>query len=137
MLTDAIAGFPGETEEDFLGTMRLIEETRPDAVNVSKFGPRPGTAAALMEQLPGGVIKERSERLSALARGLSLESHRRLLGWEGDALITERGRKAGQFSGRTPSYKTVIVESREDITGTKVRVRAKRAGTACLRCELA
>ena len=46
LATDVIVGFPGETEEAFENTLKLLEEVKPDIVNVSKFFARPKTAAA-------------------------------------------------------------------------------------------
>jgi len=65
--TDVIVGFPGETSEDFEMTTKLIEKIKPGKVNVSKFGARPGTEAARMEQLPNETISERSRRISGTA----------------------------------------------------------------------
>lgn len=61
--TDVIVGFPGETEEDFQGTVELIKKIKPDKVNISKFGARRGTEAAKMGQLDMKIINERSRML--------------------------------------------------------------------------
>ena len=68
--TDVIVGFPGETEEDFQKTIALIEKIKPGKVNVSKFGPRPGTEAAGMGQLDAKTIGERSRKLHILTKGI-------------------------------------------------------------------
>jgi len=64
--TDVIVGFPGETDEDFQKTVALIEKIKPGKVNISKFGPRPGTEAALMQRLPEATVSERSRALHGL-----------------------------------------------------------------------
>jgi threonylcarbamoyladenosine tRNA methylthiotransferase CDKAL1 len=64
--TDIIVGFPGETERDFNKTVELLEKIKPEKVNVSKFGPRPGTDAANMEQLPVKILNERSRKIHNL-----------------------------------------------------------------------
>jgi MiaB-like tRNA modifying enzyme len=61
--TDIICGFPGESEEQFKDTLKLVEEIKPEVLNISKFYPRAGTEAKKMEQLPTKVIKERSRKL--------------------------------------------------------------------------
>jgi len=66
-MTDAIAGFPGEEEEDFAATLELLRRAAPAAVNRSRFSPRPGTAAALMKPVPSSIIGERAARLNDLA----------------------------------------------------------------------
>ncbi|MEM7817233.1 MAG: tRNA (N(6)-L-threonylcarbamoyladenosine(37)-C(2))-methylthiotransferase, partial [Candidatus Aenigmatarchaeota archaeon] len=66
--TDVIVGYPTETEEDFQLSLDLIDEIRPDYVNVSRFGPRPGTPAARLKPLPTETLKGRSRRMSELCR---------------------------------------------------------------------
>ncbi|MFH1630937.1 MAG: radical SAM protein [Candidatus Aenigmatarchaeota archaeon] len=66
--TDIIVGFPGESDSDFEKSCKLIQDIRPDFVNISKFGVRPDTTAADMEQLPSQVIKERSIKMSEIVR---------------------------------------------------------------------
>ena len=64
--TDIIVGFPDEAEEDFKKTVELLKKIRPNKVNVSKFGARPGTKAAKMKQLSIKTINERSRELYKL-----------------------------------------------------------------------
>ncbi|MBT3984665.1 tRNA (N(6)-L-threonylcarbamoyladenosine(37)-C(2))-methylthiotransferase [archaeon] len=58
--TDIIVGFPSESDKDFQGTLDLLEDIKPEVLNVSKFAPRPKTEAANMKQLKSEVIKDRS-----------------------------------------------------------------------------
>ncbi len=67
--TDIICGYPTESEEDFNKTIELIEEIKPEVMNISQFAPRPGTRAAQLKQLPSQVIKERTTRLTRVYRG--------------------------------------------------------------------
>ena len=64
--TDIIVGYPTETEEDFQETIKLLEETKPEVINISVFSSRPGTEASRLKQLSSQVIKERSKRLDEL-----------------------------------------------------------------------
>jgi len=108
--TDVICGFPGETNAQFGDSLRLVEEVRPDVLNISRFWGRPGTDAVEMEgQLHGRVTKERSRRLSSLWQRLSLEANRRWVGWEGEVLVDEAGRSGGMVA-RNPSYKPVVLK---------------------------
>jgi len=66
--TDVIVGFPNETDDDFNATVRLLGRVKPDKVNLSKFGARPGTEASRLEQLPGKVVSDRSRAASAFLR---------------------------------------------------------------------
>ncbi len=62
--TDIIVGYPTEAEQDFNKTLELIKETRPEVLNISKYGPRPGTKAAKLKQIPTWLVKERSRILT-------------------------------------------------------------------------
>ena len=124
--TDIICGFPGETEDQFEESMRLVEETRPDVLNISRFWPRPGTEAASMEgRLHGRVTKERSRRLTGLWRDLSLEGNLRWVGWEGEALVDEAGRSGGMVA-RNIAYKPIVLKDPVRI-GDFVEVRVTEA----------
>ncbi len=79
LTTDLIVGFPGEQEDDFAGTMQLVEAARYDQAFTFIYSPREGTPAATMaDQVPHDVIQERFDRLvaaiqsSALAKNLPL-----------------------------------------------------------------
>ncbi len=125
LATDIICGFPGETEEAFQNTLRLLEEVKPDIVNVSKFYPRPGTPARLMEKLPTKLVKERSRTLTALAGKIALERNRRWLGWEGEILIDEHGLH-GTMVGRNYAYKPIVVNEKLKL-GETVRVKISKS----------
>ena len=125
--TDIIVGFPGETDEQFKNTVSFVKREKPDWINVSKFGLRPNTPAGDMEQVTPEVINIRSEELSEIARKVSLEKNRKWVGWEGDVLFLKKGRKRGQWLGRNPSYKLVMVESDKKLVGKAVKVLVDNA----------
>jgi tRNA A37 methylthiotransferase MiaB len=127
IITDVITGFPGETEEDFQKTVDLLKIIRPDVVNVSKFGARPGTEAEDMAQLDNRLIKTRSAELSGLVRRLALEKNREWVGWSGEILVSERGTGKNQWIGRNIAYKPVLMESRENLLGKRLNVRIEGA----------
>ncbi len=83
LATDVIVGFPGETKEAFENTLKLLEEIKPDIVNVSKFFARPKTVAARMKEcvVEKEEIKRRSTVASELAKRLSAERNLRWVGW--------------------------------------------------------
>lgn len=120
--TDFICGFPGEDDEAFERSLSLIEEVKPDVVNVSKFSPRPGTLAKTMGRLPGRLVKERSRRMVELCRKTSSERNRSWLGWVGDVLIDEEG-KDGSWVGRNFAYKPIVIRSKENLLGKLLRTR--------------
>ncbi|MHA1874357.1 MAG: tRNA (N(6)-L-threonylcarbamoyladenosine(37)-C(2))-methylthiotransferase [Candidatus Heimdallarchaeaceae archaeon] len=105
--TDVIVGFPGETEEDFKKTIALIKKIKPDVVNISKFGPRPGTEAAKMKQLPSELINKRSKKLTKVVKKIQLKKNEGWVGWEGEVLIDEVNKN---FIGRNFAYKPIILK---------------------------
>ncbi|MEM4678701.1 MAG: tRNA (N(6)-L-threonylcarbamoyladenosine(37)-C(2))-methylthiotransferase [Candidatus Jordarchaeales archaeon] len=124
--TDVIAGFPGESEEEFYETVSLLKEVEPDIVNISMFTPRPHTPAAKMpNKLPGWEIKRRSRILTQVSNELSLKRNMKWVGWVGEAIVTEVGRKGGVIA-RNYAYKHIVV--REDVKlGEKIKVRLSEA----------
>ncbi|GAA1788030.1 tRNA (N6-isopentenyl adenosine(37)-C2)-methylthiotransferase MiaB [Leucobacter iarius] len=87
--TDIIVGFPGETEEDFAETLRVVEASRFSSAFTFQYSIRPGTPAATMEdQIPKAVVQERYERLVALQERLSLEENEAQIGRRIDVLVS-------------------------------------------------
>jgi tRNA-2-methylthio-N6-dimethylallyladenosine synthase len=108
--TDIIVGFPGETEEDFRETLRVVEEARFDAAYTFQYSPRPGTEAAGFEDpVPKEVVQDRFDRLVAAQEEISLASNRALRGTVVEILVEGEGRKGG-LQGRTRTNKVVNVE---------------------------
>ncbi len=111
LATDVIVGFPGETEEDFERTLRLLERTRPEVVNISRYGPRPGTLASRWRPPDPATVKRRSRLLSELVREIGQKANEAYLGEELTVLALERGPKG--FQGRTDFYRPVALVGRE------------------------
>ena len=113
--TDIIVGFPGETEEDFQDTLRVVEQSRFASAFTFQYSIRPGTPAATMpDQLPKEVVQERYERLAALQDAISLEENRAVVGRSVEVMVTaSEGRKAtetGRLSGRAEDNRLVHFE---------------------------
>jgi len=121
--TDIIVGYPTEKEEDFLKTLAIIKKVKPDWVNVSKFGSRPGTEAAKLKPLHPRIVNERSKIASELVRKVSLEKNKQWNNWKGEILISEKGKKAGQWIGRNFAYKPILVESKNNVLGKVLNVK--------------
>ncbi|QTE30616.1 tRNA (N6-isopentenyl adenosine(37)-C2)-methylthiotransferase MiaB [Pengzhenrongella sicca] len=110
--TDIIVGFPGETEDDFAQTLRVVESARFVSAYTFQYSPRPGTpAATLPDQVPKEVVQERYVRLAALQERISLEENRAQVGRTVEVLIAEEsGRKDGashRVSGRAADNRLV------------------------------
>lgn len=118
--TDVIVAFPGETERDFEATCDALRELQPDVVNVTRFSARPGTPAAEMEHPDTALAKERSRRLSRLARDVTREQMERQVGSTCSALLLER-RDEG-VAAKTDGYRSVYLAGGDVGTLRRVRV---------------
>ena len=112
--TDIIVGFPGETEEDFQGTLDVVRASRFASAFTFQYSPRPGTPAATMDdQIPKSVVQERYERLVELVVEIAWEESKRFVGREVEVLIAEgEGRKddaTARLSGRAADNRLVHV----------------------------
>ncbi len=108
--TDIIVGFPGESEEDFLDSVELVKNLRPNIVNITRFSPRPKTEAMKMEdKIPSRIAKERSRELTKIHEDISREINKGFEDRKERILITEPG-KNNTMMGRTDTYKPVVVE---------------------------
>ncbi len=109
--TDIIVGFPGETEEDFEDTLRVVELARFASAFTFQYSIRPGTPAATMpDQIPKAVVQERYERLVALQDRISAEENAKLVGTSVNLLVTTEGRKDAErhrLSGRAEDSRLV------------------------------
>ena len=106
--TDIIVGFPSETEEDFQKTIQLLDETKPDVVNLSKYSARPGTDAAELEQIDAAEVKRRSKVIFDQINNISLESNKKWIGWKGKVLFDENTEEG--IKGRNYAYKPIAVK---------------------------
>ena len=111
--TDIIVGFPTETEDEFEQTLNLIEETRPDIINLSRYSARPGTDAALLDQIDVSEIKKRSKIVFELSNKIVLERNQEWMGWKGQVLFDER--TDNSIKGRNYAYKSVMVEDKVEL----------------------
>lgn len=125
--TDVIVGFPGETQEAFWNTYRLLEEVRFDAVHVAAYSPRPGTPAArLSDDVPPDEKECRRKAVDDLQERIVGEINRGLVGRTVEVLV--EGRKKGRWFGRTRTNKLVFFDSTEEWTGRLAQVRITWAG---------
>jgi MiaB-like tRNA modifying enzyme len=111
--TDIIVGFPSESEADFAETIELLEKTRPDIVNLSKYSQRPGTEAATWKQIDVSEVRRRSKQVFELSRKISYENNKKWIGWNGDVLFDERNDE--DIKGRNFSYKPIFVKDYVEI----------------------
>ncbi len=125
--TDIIVGFPGETEEDFLETMKVVEQARFSGAFTFQYSKRPGTPAAVLEeQVPKEVVQHRYERLVDLVNDIAWQENKALVGRTVELLVAEgEGRKDEQthrLTGRARDNRLVHF-SAVDAEGQPVDVR--------------
>ena len=130
LATDIIVGFPGETHDQFMRTLDLLQEIKFDKVHVAAYSPRPGTVAA---SWPDNLThEEKMMRLHAvenLQEAIGRELNARHVGEEVELLV--EGAERGRWSGRTRGNKIVFFpmdNPANDRTGQLVTVRVEEAG---------
>src|SRR3989338_2617355 len=112
IMTDLICGFPTESDEQFEDTIRLIEETRPDSLNISRDSARPKTLAASWKQLPTHKSAERSRKLAYVFEKIAEENSRQWKDKVFNVIIDEEGRQGtNTINGRNESCRQIVVKN--------------------------
>lgn len=122
--TDIIVGFPGETEEDFNETLRLLEEVKFDNLYSFKYSPRKGTLASRMEDnVPKKVKIERLIKVQNLQKKIQLEKNRSFVGKIIKVLVTGNSRKDPSiYAGRDEGNRVVNFRASKNLIGEFVNV---------------
>ncbi len=107
--TDVITGFPGETEKEFEKTVNILERTKPDIINITRYSERPGTEAAEMKHPSHNDSKKRSKRITELRNRICGEMRRKRVGKTVDATVIEKG-KPGSVIARDKYYTPIVVQ---------------------------
>jgi tRNA-2-methylthio-N6-dimethylallyladenosine synthase len=133
---DFIVGFPGETDADFEATLRLIDTVGYAQAFSFKYSARPGTPAAGMDgQIPQEMMDERLQRLQAALNRDQLAFNRRSVGTQCEVLVERKGKKPGQWLGKSPWLQSVFFEG-DAAVGDLVEVTLVVAGPNSLAGEL-
>jgi tRNA-2-methylthio-N6-dimethylallyladenosine synthase len=108
--TDIIVGFPGETDEQFMDTYRILEELRLDKVHLAMYSPRPGTVSArrMEDDVPKAEKKRRHQTLEDLQAQIVAEINGGYLGQTVEVLVEDQVK--GKWRGRIPQNKLVFFE---------------------------
>ena len=124
---DVIPGFPGETEDEFTGTMQFIERLKLSYLHVFPYSLRPNTAAARMPgHLPQDTVKARAARLRELSAKLAHEWHASFIGKNIDVLWEKDVDAEGRRSGLSRNYLGVVSAARHSsVAGTSELCRVK------------
>ena len=137
--TDLFTGFHGETEEDFLQTLSLMEEVGFDSAFMFKYSERPGTFAS--KHLPDNITEEvkieRLNRMIALQNRLSAESNAKDVGKTFEVLVEGRSKRdADEYFGRTSQNKVVVFPKGDTRPGDFITVAVTSSTPATLRGEI-
>jgi tRNA-2-methylthio-N6-dimethylallyladenosine synthase len=133
---DFIVGFPGETDTDFEATLRLIDTVGYAQAFSFKYSARPGTPAAGMDgRIPQEMMDERLQRLQAALNRDQLTFNRRSVGTQCEVLVERKGKKPGQWLGKSPWLQSVFFEG-DAAVGDLVEVTLVVAGPNSLAGEL-
>jgi tRNA-2-methylthio-N6-dimethylallyladenosine synthase len=133
---DFIVGFPGETEDDFEDTMRLVREVHHAQAYSFKYSPRPGTPAADMDdQIAMEIMDERLQRLQAQIVADQTAFNRNTVGKTCDVLLERPGKFDGQLIGKSPWLQSVHVLAPDLSIGNIVSVQITDSGPLSLKGE--
>ncbi|MFU0801402.1 MAG: tRNA (N6-isopentenyl adenosine(37)-C2)-methylthiotransferase MiaB [Xylanivirga thermophila] len=128
LTTDIIVGFPGETEQDFLDTLDIVEKVQFDSAFTFMYSPRTGTPAAKKEdQIPQEVKKERLARLMKLQNEITRQKNEEYGDKIVEVLVEGISKNNDRFlSGRTRTNRMVHFEGGTEMIGKLVRVKITR-----------
>lgn len=120
---DFIVGFPGETEQDYMETLELVAQVGYSSAYSFSYSPRPGTPAAVMEQVDALVSKERLAGLQLLLDEQQHDFHKNFMGKTVAVLVEDHARSEGQLYGHSEHNLTVTFKGNKRLIGHTVRVK--------------
>ncbi len=126
--SDIIVGFPGETEEDFMHTLDLVDKVEFAQCYSFKYSPRPGTPSAILPQIPEAVKDERLQILQSKLQEHQLRFNKSFEGKTVQVLFEKEGKKANQMWGKSEYFQSVHVEANPCLEGKILEVRIEKAG---------
>jgi len=134
--TDIIVGFPGETEEQFMETYRVLSDLRLDVAHLARYSSRSGTVATrrMDDDVPDKEKRRRFHMLEDLQEGIVAGINADLLGQQVEVLFEEKVK--GRWKGRTPTNKLVFVESDDDLYGKIEQVTVTWTGPWSMQASL-
>jgi len=134
--TDIIVGFPGETEEQFMQTYRVLSDLRLDVAHLARYSPRTNTVSdrRMDDDVPDKEKRRRFHMLESLQEEIVGEINAKLLGHQVEVLFEEKVK--GRWKGRTPTNKLVFVESDENLRGKLETVTVTWTGPWSMQASL-
>jgi tRNA-2-methylthio-N6-dimethylallyladenosine synthase len=134
--TDIIVGFPGETEDQFMQTHRVLSDLRLDVAHLARYSTRQGTVASrrMDDNVDDEAKMSRFRMLEQLQEGIVAEINTRYLGQTVEVLFEDKVK--GRWRGRTPTNKLVFVESDDDLHGQVLPVTVTWTGPWSMQASL-
>lgn len=134
--TDIIVGFPGETEEQFMETHRVLSDLKLDVAHLARYSIREGTVATrrMVDDVPEEEKMRRLHLLDNLQEEIVGEINKKYLGETVEVLFEEKVK--GRWRGRTPTNKLVFVETEEDLRGKLLPVIVTWTGPWSMQANL-
>ena len=137
LTTDIIVGFPGETEEDYLDTERLVKEVDFASAFTFVYSPRQGTKAATMEnQIPEDIQKDRIMRLVELVNSLTRKKSEKYVGKNVEILCEDYDEEKGLYLGRDEFGRMGYFQSDKNVIGEFINLKITRANGISLFGEI-
>ncbi len=135
--TDIIVGFPGETDEQFMETHRVLSDLRLDVAHLARYSSREGTIATrrMDDNVPEKEKMRRLHLLDDMQEQIVGEINKKYLGQTVEVLFEEKVK--GRWRGRTPTNKLVFVESDDDLKGKTLPVAVTWTGPWSMQANLA
>jgi threonylcarbamoyladenosine tRNA methylthiotransferase CDKAL1 len=137
--TDVICGFPTESDDDFAGTVALVEKYQFPVLYISQFYPRPGTPAAAMKQAQTQIKKQRSRMISAIFKSQREGREAEKLQKQGTrhwVLVTDRAADGVHLVSHNKAYEQVLLPDLPGLMGAWVEVKVTVVGKFHLMAEL-
>jgi tRNA-2-methylthio-N6-dimethylallyladenosine synthase len=135
--TDIIVGFPGETEEQFMETYRVLAGLRLDVAHLARYSSREGTVATrrMDDNVPDEEKMRRFRLLEDLQENIVTDINKKYLGQTVEVLFEDKVKN--RWKGRTPTNKLVFLESDEDLKGKILPVTVTWTGPWSMQANLA
>lgn len=132
--TDIIIGHPGEDEEDFEETLRIVKELEFDRIHVAQYTIRPNTYSASLKQVCSKIKKKRMNRFLKLMQDIGIKRHSKYIGKIVKAFVTERNNNS--YTARLPNYTPIIINSDKEIIGKWIKTRIREVTFFDLRGDI-
>ena len=121
--SDFIIGYPGETENDFKQTLDLVEKIKFINSYSFTYSSRPGTPASKLDNVDPQIAKKRLINLQEMLEKINIESKKEFLGKSIEVLFENKLENQNKYFGRDKFLNSVIVESKEDLTGQILNIK--------------